>query len=401
MITYNDKYVTNMKYGNRQVNKLYKGDQLVWSNVLDPLRKYDIGDLIVVDRTTLKKSIIRQLEIISIYNNNDEEQIFDFFIKYEIIGVIVVPAKYNMYGTGELVACSLQSMSEKTPEKGAEIDDKLHTFYDTDDRPKLFVNKSAITTIDNPSICIYESLEDFKNKNHSIVSEFEYDNMICGLPMSNDYLGYTYDKSIDAYLEFPGYCPNFDKDDNNINVKVDNSFNNSKGYDNTLKLKEFMISKGIDLDNGEIYSKKYLEENNIDYYYPLIHISHKFHTLGTNMGDWYIGSMQEYACYSQRIEKINLTYKYICYLRTVILNSIWREVSEDKVELARKYLKDLYYVKDTEENVIVLGQTSDIYNVTKNNETRSCTFSVIYGGILYVVDTNNIWNQGNRAFIRL
>lgn len=267
-----------------------KKNYSVMARAFRPLKvKSDLGNAILVNKTTLKKISV-PVDKLSDYSPNE----------YEPIGVVVIPTEHNVYGIGECGVMALMSASLNTPDTGQTSNTNITWgAYDTD-YPELTnfnevirmgtMNNDISDDIDGLSLYGYIPL-----MRNGMSSKFE---------CPHDTKAKYYDNTSSSY----GYIPSPYLNDGSRNPDYyDTSFGSNNalsdfaGKSNT----EFSCSKATAQPDWK--TDKTLSSKIDAGYYPAACCCWRFHTMGTNQGDWYLPACGELGYIIPRYDMINDT----------------------------------------------------------------------------------------------
>lgn len=254
------------------------------------------------------KNIIQYVDICLVNNNtldklivDGEEYNLDIYPKeqYTPIGVVVVPSSHTDDGTARVI--SLVSMSNETPDSGnitgygcywGGYGSDISTLKNLQYSPRIN------TDLSNP----------FENTQRII----DWGSGVCYL--SSDYLFNTeyegvtnpYDIAT-CYASSSQYaCPSPYLNDGSRNEIYHNTANTGNiladmdGKRNTEKILSLDNSYSTDWQTGRI---KNIEDN--EFIHPTAQCCWRYHTFGTNQGDWYLPSAGELGYLIARFKPIN------------------------------------------------------------------------------------------------
>lgn len=256
------------------------------------------GDVCIVDNATLDKYFITPDSIKCI--NPD---------KYTPIGLVVIPQSHTDNNTVRIM--SLKFMSPSHPDDGNTVSSYFRYSQTEEDPtsslPHLNQTPYIWNSVETISGCTEEQkllgFTDIANrhipsdKSGSENYKYPYDSI-------SYYCSYLdeYEALPSPYLE--------DGSKNSIyhsTANTGNALADMDGKGNTEKLLETDNSYSTDWQTAESIGN----EDNIKYYHPAAQCCWRYHTIGTNQGDWYIPSAGEMGYYLSRIIALRKTIEII------------------------------------------------------------------------------------------
>ena len=209
------------------------------------------------------------------------DQITEVNPNYTPIGVEVVPAEHNVYGTGQAGIMSLAEMNYTTPDTGTNTHDYMYWGgYGTD---TSLPNYDKVNLVDGTT------------------ANYGY------LP-SDRFTGTTSLDGVSKYNITSNKIPspfNADGSRNEAYYTTTNStanaFSDFDGVGNTFVLTELATSQS-DWQTADTITNKYTAG-----YYPAACCCWRFHTAGTDQGQWYLPACGEFGYVINRISAINET----------------------------------------------------------------------------------------------
>lgn len=270
MIQQNTKDIKSIKLGAESVSKVYLKNTLIY-----PTMKAVAGDY----------AFYNGEKVCIIPNDTDLTTLPENYIP---IGVVVVPGTHNVYGDGSCGVMSLKTMDYNFPDTGST--NAVRIFWgNTDSTQKSFTTVPIGNTTDGnptshygfgylpcdePSASVtYQCLHD---------TDTSYDMPIHQIPSP-----YLTDDSRN-----PGY---YSTDSPSTS---DNSLSDFNGIDNSQRLWD-LATKDVDWKTSRTLT------NDIDNgYCPAACCCWRYHTNGTNQGDWYFPAMGEIGYIVPKFSKI-------------------------------------------------------------------------------------------------
>lgn len=267
----------------------------------------NVGDAVLYDKQADKLVIVPTTDDIGTEYPSDN---------YEPIGVVVIPASHNVYGTGECGVMSLKEMSTYSPDTGNDREDTTVSIaWGTNDNISSLNTFSRVACVGNTTSPAPE-IQSAYNINSLYSVTGNYDHIYIYLPS---------DMYVDAT---PPYlykkCPN---DSNSLYPE-----GNSAGFraapspyvsDGSRNPGYYQITSPSSSDNAladfdgrgntdkiiaQRGSKDYsswLPNNNLKGDYPAASCCDMFHTSGTQQGNWYLPAMGELGYIVSRTKQIN------------------------------------------------------------------------------------------------
>ena len=208
-------------------------------------------------------------------------QITEVNPNYTPIGVEVVPAEHNVYGTGQAGIMSLAEMNRSTPDVGSKSYQEINWGgYGTDN-----------------SLPYYNKI----NLVNGTTSSYGY------LP-SDQFTGATSLDGVSKYATTSDNAPSPFNADGSRNeayyttaYSTANALSDFDGVGNTTVLTELATSQS-DWKTADTITNSYSAG-----YYPAACCAWRFHTAGTDQGQWYLPACGEFGYVVNRISAINTT----------------------------------------------------------------------------------------------
>ena len=212
------------------------------------------------------------------------------------IGVVVIPASHDVYGTGECGVMSLNALNCDTPDTGGD-NQRMYWGkfgFDIPELPDLYyvpVISSALTN---------NEFIDVSNENYMPSTQFTSNKPAVGNGMDTlaGYKGSTpYAPS--PYLEDGSRNPSYYSTDTSINAGLSaNCLSDFNGKENT----EIILSYATAQSDWKTATS--ITNNYSTGYYTAACCSWRYHTEGTNQGDWYLPGMGELGYMMVRFQEI-------------------------------------------------------------------------------------------------
>ena len=221
------------------------------------------------------------------------DQITEVNPNYTPIGVEVIPAEHDVYGTGQAGIMSLAEMDYSTPDVGSSSGQKIYWGdYYTD------------TSLPNYDVVNY--IGDNGNLNNGVVqgtNSYAYlpsdqFSTVAGLDGKSNY----YNNNLNKYAPSP-----FNADGSRNEAyyttaySTTNALSDFDGVGNTTVLTELATSQSDWKTATTITNKSGAG------YYPAACCAWRFHTAGTDQGQWYLPAMGELGYVINRFNAINTT----------------------------------------------------------------------------------------------
>ena len=216
---------------------------------------------------------------------------------YSVIGVVVIPSSHDVYGTGECAIMSVNLMNNSTPDiGGTAINNTYCGGYSTD--------ISGLTNFSSVN-CV--------GSNGSVSELVQVTTQWAYLP-SDTFSTVTGLDGIANYFynDENKYCPSPYNSDGSRNeayytksIVLNNALSDFDGVGNTKILTDLATKQ------SDWKTATNITNNSSSGYYPAACCCWRYHTVGTNQGDWYLPACGElgYVCVRQGV--INTTLQYL------------------------------------------------------------------------------------------
>lgn len=264
------------------------------SGVLRTDATYSVGDIMLYDKILGKKIVIDYTDT----SSNAQEYSLS---RYTPIGVVVVPTQHDLYESNETGVMSLVNMSCNTPDKGGSEDDTICFGHDTgaDYTPTVYHG------------IIYTGKDNSLNQEVQGITNTSYlpsDNFTTLLNVYDRNTLYYYEdkyKSPSPYINVFGTTTNSFNTVYSTKVEGGNALSDIDGNITSAKLCDLAITQSTWKTDATITN------NSDDGYSPSACCCWRYHTAGTNQGEWYLPSCAELGYVVCRLKDINATLAYI------------------------------------------------------------------------------------------
>lgn len=222
--------------------------------------------------------------------------------RYEPIGVIVIPTEHDVYGTGECGVMALISASLTTPDTGQTSNERVYWGHNNKDFPNL-TNFNGVIRMGTMNNNISDNIDGLSSSGYiplmkkNMSSKFECPHDTKAKYEIYYYSDYGYIPS--PYLNDDSRNPDYyttDPPSSAYNVLSDFA-----GKSNT----EFLCSNATSQPDWK--TDETIDNYYSVYYHPAACCCWRFHTPGTNQGDWYLPAMGELGYIAPRYDWINQT----------------------------------------------------------------------------------------------
>lgn len=318
MITKSNKNTGAIYKCDKSYGFVFKGEVLVWRKKLPSIPSIENpqpGDIVIWDNSN-KERIITNQEILEDCDIS----------RFEPIGVIVVPISSS---NKSLKMLSLKDMSCLTPDIGKQDDDEENPYsgagnYDT----TLTGYRNMGPYIENDENCTIKGARNTV----FLPSDLHKDNNLC---LHDTNAGYA----VSQYMAPSPYLSNGSE-----NRKYTETSSPSTPYNYFLSSNgKYMTERKLNCATAQKNWKTDETITNLSStgYAPLMCCSWRYHTKGTNQGDWYVPSCGELGYMIARFSIINNSLSFI----------------KEKWENASLLKEDIYYITITDNSA---GYVCDI-----------------------------------------
>lgn len=326
MIKIGKKNIGDLNFGDsKKILQVYKGhvkifpkDDAFLQQYIVPDGKWNVGDVVLWDKAS-KKMIVVNIENVDRFSKH----------VYSPVGVVVIPQSHNVYGDNSAGVISLHWMSFTSPENGTYFPNSMVFGYSGINYSNYFSKRTSYPTLgstsSNPKDNYYTTIsngygimipsDNFNNTQYPLNKSLYYDN-------HNDsyYLNYgTIYWGISPFNEDGSKNEDFSRSSGTLNF--------FDGKELSEKWLSFAKNDDWKTGNLQILSKYNSEVEGI--YLPVM-CCWRYHTEGTNQGDWYLPSIEELIYFKTWENKINqiiaklFKYYFNCsYISTSIYNEIY------------------------------------------------------------------------------
>lgn len=242
------------------------------------------GDIILVDNETLEKTKCTADELEQYKNTHTP------------IGIVIIPTSHDVYGTGEACVMSLKYMSVNDPDNGTTSTSSVSSFSPNTGDFGLEIGIFRDPAFKVPSYGIssgklYDTLQpigpDFTNLGvFSGDSGTGIDDPKCK--------GFKYSSSVDGGRVFVP-CPYLTDGSRNPDYYYTNNYDyyhrNSLAHFEGKEFADILLKASTSQQNWKTAST--ITRNSTKGYYPASCCCWRYHTIGTNQGDWYLPTQAE------------------------------------------------------------------------------------------------------------
>lgn len=246
----------------------------------------NVGDAVLYDKQADKLIIVPTTDDIGTKYPSDN---------YEPIGVVVIPASHDVYGTGECGVMSLKPMNCDTPSTGGTSEQRMYWgVYGTDMSSLPNLNQApTVGTISSPG-----------NSSGTITGQIDAPYMpsdiFSGKQCPHDTNAYYYTSSSSGSAAPSPYLSDGSRNPGYYQTTSPSSSNNAladfDGVGNTEK---------IITQRGTKDYKSWTPAVDTEADYPAASCCDMFHTEGTQQGDWYLPACGELGYIMPTFNKIN------------------------------------------------------------------------------------------------
>lgn len=276
---------------NNEYTSFLEGDEFVTPNV-----SYVIENDIVYYNPLIEISG-HEVGDICLANTNGDKK----FIKvgesipdgYEPIGVVVIPSSHDVYGTGECAVLSLKWMNYTTPDKGS-ISRHFMCWGGNKVDTSLY-NYTSAASIGYASA----QTETVSLKGYPYLPSDAFARPFC---TKDKNASYSDSKKIAAPSP---YLTDGSRNSQYYTTTGNNALSDFDGVGNTKVL------TGLATGQSDWKTAINILNNYVSTYYPAACCCWRYHTVGTNQGDWYLPACGELGYLCARLETINNAIQYL------------------------------------------------------------------------------------------
>lgn len=248
-------------------------------------QELNAGDVILVNKTTLEKAASSPKELFK-YSKED----------WEPIGVVVIPSNHNVYGTGEAAMIPLLAASLATPDTGdySTVDG---IYYGPSSNVEGIDNYDAVVNLGTMNNSLPKDTVQGTSSSGYIPLMDQRMNKKCECPTDPGTYYWNTSNSSMAYIPSP-YLLDGSRNPQYYTTDSPSSPSNALSDFNGKRNTEILCNKATAQPNwrtDEIIQNKYTTG-----YYPAACCCWRFHTLGTEQGDWYLPAAGELGYISVR-----------------------------------------------------------------------------------------------------
>lgn len=252
--------------GSAGLLKIMMNDSQLWPEIQKeiPLSETTAGDILLWDKTGLRKLFVSS-DSLSSYPSDS----------YTPIGIVVIPASHDVYGDGSCGVMSLRDMDYNTPEEGSNVHETMiYSWMEangTDVFPVMVAGNTQDGIPQDGCITGYLPGDSFSGTQclHDTDAYYSSDDE---WPIPSPYL-------TDGSRN-PGYCQEVISSENN-------ALSSFKGKEYT----DILI--GSATGQSDWKTAQTITNSDDDGHYPAACCCWRYHTEGTQEGDWYLPSVAE------------------------------------------------------------------------------------------------------------
>jgi len=222
------------------------------------------------------------------------------------IGVVVIPESHDVYGTGECAVISLHGMSTETPNTGnlnnesvPKIiwgpDTEISALSNFNKVPYIANNSSEQVSVTNPTII---GIADYV-----YLSSDNFTGSTCGHDTAAKYYGTTGKSAPSPYLT--------DGSRNTLYYQTSSPSTTSNALSDFNGMGNTNILTGLATAQSDWKTATSITHKSDGNYYPAACCCWRYHTTGTNQGDWYLPAFGELGYMCARLNIINETIWYL------------------------------------------------------------------------------------------
>lgn len=324
MLQVGNKTISSMYVGNRQVKEVYKGSIKIWptSAVSTVAASESIaGDYCFYDKSQDKLIIVPSDADLSLLPADS----------YTPVGVVVVPGTHDVYGDGSCGVISLVNMTGYSPDTG-----------DTAITNVFYGQNGTDTSLTNFPVVPIANISSGQNTGSSYTGYLpsdKFSQLECTHDEGTYYYQQTNNHAPSPYLtggsRNPSYYQATVEGSENALSDFNGVQNSSRLQANVTKQPDWKTDAAIQQYNGNGYS-------------PAACCCWRYHTEGTNQGDWYLPACGELGYVIPRLYKLNqaLTNIRDTYgdIAAPILSGLMSSTECTRIEFRQVYIGDGYVV---------------------------------------------------------
>lgn len=297
MIKKGDKNISEIYLGNKTVSEVYKGEELIWPDIIDIITEMPV---VLVDNETGEKF---QTTHISAFHKD----------KYTPIGIVVVPASHQRYTEDKCGVMALLSASLNTPDSGQSTNASMAYGFDNQDLTDLIFRGNVVACQGTMNGDIKDTIDGYSNNGYMPLMR---EGMSKKIESITDPGTWYYNATSNQY----GYIPSPYLSDGTYNPLIGTTSMEDDPDISAILKRNCMSDIGGPINTEHLTSLSTAQPdwktdesltNNFGMFSPAACACWRFHTKGTNQGDWYLPACGELGYCASRYDKIVRTLELI------------------------------------------------------------------------------------------